>query len=407
MFKKHLAIPVLLCLFLSIAFGTATASRPRAMQNVTIGTGTAASCQTQAAANALSDAVAAGGVVDFNCGPNLVTIVVNTNATDQAVTVNGAGKIALSGDNLRQIFYVFGTGNLTLNDLTLENGDFGSGGAIYLNPQARATINRSFLISNHAATQGGAIFNQGTLLINASTLGSNRTDGSGGAIYNDGGSVTIHGTYFINNQAVNGGAIHQGSGSLIVDTSAFRSHTVAGQGAGLWIAGGSVQIENTTFSNNQADRGGGIYKSNGTATLTNVTFNENRADLGAAFYNFGGAATIRNTIFTGSLDEAGTSPSLNCDGPTMTSAGRNIVSDNSCVPNPGSAGDKFSTNPLLGVWEVPGHVYRPQSTSSPAVDYGLNCPAIDQLGKPRPIGAACDVGSVEFGWWVYLPVIVR
>jgi predicted outer membrane repeat protein len=406
MFKKHLlSLFVLVALFLAV-FGNTQASPLGAAQSTTIGSGTAASCQSQDAANALSNAVAAGGVIDFNCGPDPVTIVVNTNATDQTVIVNGAGKIILSGDHLRQIFYVYGSGKLTLNDLTLEYGEFGSGGALYLDTQTQATINNSYFISNHASTNGGAIYNRGQLTINQSTLGSNSTSGNGGAIYNEGGTVTIHTTYFINNQAVNGGAINQVSGNLNVDTSAFRSHTVTGQGASVRIVNGDAKFENSTFSNNQADRGGGIYKSSGTATLTNVTFNENRADLGAAFYNFGGAATIANTIFTGSKDEAGTSPSLNCDGPTMTSAGRNIVSDNSCVSNPGVSGDLFSTNPLLGTWEVPGHVYRPQS-GSPAINYGLNCPAVDQLGRSRPIGAACDVGSVEFGLWVYLPLIIR
>ena len=174
----------------------------------------------------------------------------------------------------------------------------------------------------------------------------------------------------------------------------------------MLIQGGTTNLENLTFSNNQANQGGGIYKSNGTLTMTNLTFNENRADLAAAVYNFGGSTTVGNTIFTGSLDEAGVGPSLNCDGPSMTSAGRNIMSDNSCVPNPGVSGDLFATPVLLGVWQVPEHVYYPDSTS-PAIDYGLVCPATDQLGNPRPFGPACDVGAVERYWLAYLPLITR
>ena len=44
---------------------------------------------------------------------------------------------------------------------------------------------------------------------------------------------------------------------------------------------------------------------------------------------------------------------------------------------------------------------------NPAIDYGLGCPDVDQRGMPRPIGAACDVGSVEYGWLVFLPAILR
>jgi hypothetical protein len=42
-----------------------------------------------------------------------------------------------------------------------------------------------------------------------------------------------------------------------------------------------------------------------------------------------------------------------------------------------------------------------------AIDYGLGCPDIDQHGVPQPIGPACDVDSVEYGWLVFLPAVVR
>jgi len=76
---------------------------------------------------------------------------------------------------------------------------------------------------------------------------------------------------------------------------------------------------------------------------------------------------VRNNIFTGSPDETGTIPGLNCDDPSMNSAGHNLIGDNSCLPQPGSSGDLFSTDPLLGAWEFPEHVYTPQP-DSPALD---------------------------------------
>jgi hypothetical protein len=91
----------------------------------------------------------------------------------------------------------------------------------------------------------------------------------------------------------------------------------------------------------------------------------------------------------------------------MTSAGRNIIGDNSCLPNPGSSGDKFSTDPLLGVWLAPrirGYV---PAANSPAVNYGAGCPAVDQRGMPRPIGNACDVGAIERGFQIFLPLLRR
>lgn len=71
-----------------------------------IGNGTAASCTSNAASNAFTNAVQAGGTVTFNCGPNPVTMVVNTSVVDKKVTVSGGGLITLDGENLRQIFLV-------------------------------------------------------------------------------------------------------------------------------------------------------------------------------------------------------------------------------------------------------------------------------------------------------------
>lgn len=374
-----------------------------AYAGVVIGAGTPGSCMTETAANALSSGVAAGGEISFNCGPNPVTIVVNTNATDQTVVVNGGGLVTLSGNRERQIFFVFGSGNLTLNDLILIDGDASQGGGVYVDSLASATINRSFLTSNIASSGGGGVYNRGTLTINSSSLGSNQTTGAGGAIYNNGGTVTINDSYLISNQAQNGGGVFTANGQLTIQRTGIRSSIVGANGGGLYIAG-PTEITNSTFSNNKANGGGGLYSTANT-TVLNATFNENRADLGGAIFRSSGAFSVKNTILAGSLDTNGSGPSLNCDGTTLTTQGRNIVGDNSCVPNPSSVGDLLSTDPKLGVWfGAPQRGYI-LNADSPAIDYALGCPAVDQRGSPRPIGAGCDVGAIERGAVVYLPLV--
>lgn len=417
--------------------------------NATIGDGTPGSCTTEAAANAFDSAVAAGGVINFNCGPNPVTIIVNTNVTDKTVVVNGGGLVTLSGDQKRQIFYVLGGGNLTLNDLNLIDGDAFQGGGIYVDSAAQATINRSFLTSNRASGAGGGVYNKGTLVIdsssldrnratgaggtiyndggtvtindsylissqaqngggvynkgalviNSSLLGSNQATVNGGAIYNDGGAVTINDSYLISSQAQNGGGVYTVNGQLTIQRTGIRSSLVGVNGGGLYIAGPTA-ITNSTFSNNTANSGGGLYSTANT-TVLNATFNENRANLGGAIFRIGGTFTIKNTIV------AGDGSSLNCDGPTLESQGRNIVSDNSCVSNPSSVGDLLSTDPKLGVWfGAPLRGYIPNA-DSPALDYAQGCPSVDQRGSPRPIGAGCDVGAIERDLYLYLPLVRR
>jgi hypothetical protein len=386
------------------AIGARMAQAEPDSPTATIGSGTAASCQSNAAVNAFKDAVAAGGVIDFNCGPNTVTIHVNTNIAHLPVTVNGDNRIILSGEDLRQIFYVMGTGHLTLNDIILSDGEASQGGAIYVEQNAAVTLNRTFINGSRATSSGGAVYNRGTVTINDSTLGSNIANVTGGGIFNNGGTVTVRRSYLISNQAASGGAVYTVNGQLTLDRSAVRSSVISNQGGGIFAAG-PMTITNSTFSNNRALQGGALFLI-ANATILNSTFNENRANTaGAIWREASSSTTIKNSIVAGSLDTNGNFPSLNCDGPPLTSLGRNVVSDGTCIPD--APGDLRNTNPLLGIWlGSPIRAYIPQP-GSPAIDYGVGCPAIDQRGFPRPLGAACDSGSIEVGGVVYIPMVRR
>lgn len=395
--QQRIVIAFLFTLLLTLAPTTAYA-------DAVIGTGTPTSCQTAQAATDLSNAVAAGGVISFNCGPDPVMIISNTNATDKTVVVNGGGLVTLNGENLRQLFFVFGTGNLTLNNISLFDGDASQGGAIYVDTQAQVTINGGFITSSNA-NDGGGIYNKGVLTISYATLGSNIASNNGGGIYNNGGTVNITDSYLVSNQAQNGGGIYTSGGQLTLLRSAVRGSVIGNFGGGIYAAGPTT-ITNATFSDNRAARGGGLYTAANT-TVINATFNENRADLGGAIYHQAATTSVKNTILTGSLNTAGNSASLNCDGPTLTTQGRNIVGDNSCVPNPSSVGDLLATDAKLGVWSgspLRGHI---PAADSPALDYAQGCPDTDQRGYPRPLGAGCDVGAIERGTLLYLPLTRR
>lgn len=404
-------IVIAVLLLLTAAGATQVQAQTPDSVDAVIGSGTAASCTTQAAANAFTTAVQAGGSVTFNCGPNFVEIIVNTSVVDKTVTINGAGRIGLNGEDLRQIFFVTSSGNLTLNNISLLDGASSTGGALFIAAGGKVTINGSFLTSNRSETNtnGGAIYTQGELNINYTSLGSNQAmgTGNGGAIYATSSStVIIRNSYLVSNQAQNGGAIYKeaGSGALTVDRSAFRSNIARVNGGGIHLGGNVGQILNSTFSDNRADTGGGIYK-NSAIPIGFATFNENRADTGAAIYNAGGQATLSNSIFAGSRSTDSSSVSLNCDGVQMISGGRNIMSDGTCVNNPGSSGDLFFTDPKLGVYQLaPVHSYIP-AADSPAIDRGQNCPQVDQRNFPRPLGTGCDVGAIERGSLTYLPLI--
>jgi hypothetical protein len=285
MLSKIIFVFGMLLLVLQGTVATTHADAPLAPL-VVIGNGTAASCQSEDAANALSNAVAAGGTITFDCGPQPVVMPVNTNVTEETVVIDGGNLITLSGEDLRQIFLVTSSGNLTLHNISLvDGGNFGGAAVDVSSAQASASIYNSFLTSNDAGGEnGGAIFNVGTLVIDHSSLGANNTTGRGGAIFNNGGNVTITHSTLINNEAMEGGAIYHSEGTIQITNSAIRSNratdaSAATQnlGGGVHIDVGAVTVVNSTFYDNRATGGGGIYTRGNELSLTNVTFNRNRA----------------------------------------------------------------------------------------------------------------------------------
>jgi predicted outer membrane repeat protein len=376
-----------------------------------IGAGTAASCTNESAANAFSNAVAAGGAINFNCGPNPVTIIVNTNVTDKTVVVDGGGLITLSGENLRQIFLVMGSGDLTLRNLTLRDGNGFSGAAISISSaQAKASLTDCFLTGNDSGnTDGGAIYNGGVLTVTHSILSNNHSNKAGGAIYSKNGTVAIHTTTFTGNQAFTGGAVNSRESALRIEQSLFSQNIANNLGGGLYNDLSTTYITNTTFYENRALGGGGIYARGNYIKLTNATLFRNYADTGGAIWRFSGGAESRNSIFVRSRSTADAYDSLNCDGPTMTTLGRNIVGDGTCFPNP-SGVDKMLTNarmePALADNGGPTLTLMPFS-NSPALGYAQFCPPVDQRGAPRPIGTGCDSGAVEYGTLFYIPWLAR
>src|ERR1700728_878295 len=119
-----------------------------------VGDGTPGSCTSQA----VVQAVAAGGVIAFSCGPRPVTIVMTATAkvrnTSAKVVLDGGGLVTLSGGGVRRILYMDtcdpaqtwttshcqdqATPALTVENITFADGnstgqvyDGGGGGAIF------------------------------------------------------------------------------------------------------------------------------------------------------------------------------------------------------------------------------------------------------------------------------------
>ncbi len=300
-----------------------------------------------------------GGMLTFNCGTVTITLGSQLPEIKTNTTIDGGGKITLSGLSAVRLFNVsivgslrlnnivlergyngggdggaiYSTGNLTLTDTTIQNSYAARGGAIYTTRQlditnstlahniaqnggaiyvdalnAELTINDSKFDDNSAASTGsaGAIYILGALSITDSEFVNNNA-GSGGAILAAGLAATttasIMSSTFHDNKATgafpigNGGAVLVDNLATTISDSILRDNVGQSGGAIYVLPQGSLSVMNSTVKDNQSTNGGGIYNRGG-AVLSNVTVSGNSAFHGGGINNFG-TLTLSNVTLSG------------------------------------------------------------------------------------------------------------
>ena len=111
------------------------------------------------------------------------------------IVVEGAGYAIDGGDSIR-IFNVGASGDLTVNQATLQTGYASDNGGGISN-SGTLTVTNSTISGNTAYNNGGGIYNNstGTLMLTNNTFSGNNAYNAGG-LFNDGGTVYIAGNIF-------------------------------------------------------------------------------------------------------------------------------------------------------------------------------------------------------------------
>ncbi|MGC3859061.1 hypothetical protein ACPSM1_02600 [Micromonospora chersina] len=259
----------------------------------TVGTGTPASCTSEAVVRA----VAAGGIITFDCGPAPVTIRMKAtakvvNSHGPRIVLDGGGKVTLSGDGRRRILYQntcdqaqgWTTSHcqnqdhpqLTVQNLTFADGNStgdrtegGGGGAIFVRGGRLKVVNTRFVDNRCDRTGqdlGGAALrvlsqyeNKPVYVVNSSFTGG--VCANGAATSSIGVSWTVLNSVFRDNRAVGSGA------------NPARSGTPGGGSGGAIYCDGNeftFRVAGTIIENNTANEGGGaifFVSNNRTGTL--------------------------------------------------------------------------------------------------------------------------------------------
>lgn len=200
--------------------------------DVVIGNGTAASC-TSAAVVA---AVAQGGVITFDCGPDPVTITMQATAkvvnTSPRVVLDGGGLVTLSGAGRRRILYMN----------TCDPAQ------VWTTPHCQDQDHPRLIVQRLTFTGGDS-------------TGETMDGGGGGAVFARGGTVTVIDSHFADNRCdptgpdVGGAALRvlsqfQGR-PVVVAGSTFRDNTCS-NGAALSSIGVSWRVYRSELTGNRA-----------------------------------------------------------------------------------------------------------------------------------------------------------
>jgi len=298
----------------------------------------------------LDDNINPNSTANLNCYP-VVTVTSNADSGNgslrQAVDDACDGGMIVFDSSLADDTISLSSEIAINQTMTITNGNApyliisGSGADRVFNIQASAVVTISSVnISDGSVTNGGGIYNAGTLTLNNVTLSDNVVSTNGGGIYN-------LGTLILNNSTISG------------------NKATSGTGGGIYNAG-TLYLNSSTLSHNIANSIGGLKNT--------------------------GSLHYKNTIIANSTNG-------DCDNSgTISTNTNNLVEDSTC--SAGASGDPNLASLQKNGGSTFSHALLPGSS---VIDVGDNATCsnspinnLDQRGFTRAKGSACDIGATEY-----------
>jgi len=322
-----------------------------------------------------------------------LNLVIPSGYAPGPTTIIGAGADAtiIDANGIDRVLYVDSGRTVVLSRLTLRNGI--------------------------TATEGGGIYNDGTLTVDLCRIESNSANGGGGIGDGTSGSLLLKRSTLHGNHAAFGGGLDQIKGSVDIVQSTISGNSASYDGGGI-SATYPLSITSSTIVFNNADRnGGGISFSQGTANVYNTTiaFNQAAGDnttggSGGGIYNANfGVFNIRNTVVAG--NNLSNAPIYDdCTGEIGIYGNNRYGEISGCTAAAGSTGNWSAVASLdeLGQLQnfggptqtlalvAPSTMIDGAAASGCVDKNGIPLPT-DQRGFPRIAGVRCDIGAFEYG----------
>lgn len=365
-------------------------------------------CTLSKAIEAANNNSTAGGVCTQGSGADTVVLTAGSTHTLTAVdnttygptglpvitspiTIVGNGStVARSGVTPFRLLAVGTSGDLTVEQLTLQNGlaagagGGSTGGGMY--NKGTVLFSECTLTGNSASTYGGGVSNYGTLTLNQSTLTGNSAQARGGGVFNGStDTLILRESTLSGNSTVNGGGASN-YGTLTLSRSTLSGNVATTSGGGVFNGStGTLSLRESTLSGNSAQaKGGGVYTKGVTVTAEYNILSGNLAALGPEFYLKAGTYDFNDDNLFGEDNDAGLVGAL--AGPTDVVPKKGVLHSEILAATLAFNGGPTQTLNLLEDSPAPDLIPPPF------------CPPTDQRGFLRPSEGKpnCDAGAVEF-----------
>lgn len=418
------------------------------------GSGTTGSLR-YAAANALS-----GDTIDLtHTGCSTISLTTGSGGAvgfgQSDITLKGPGKTALTiqSSNDRVLSH-FGTGTLTVNDLTVANGYLhpslgttASGGCIFSYGKVSLShvgVRTCQASSVQAPVRGGGIYAKTGVFAKYSDITGNTATNTGANANGGGGGIFTYGYALLANSTLNGNLAQTGAGGGlrafgdVVTIASTVSGNIAKWGGGIYARDNlnspsdTFTLLNSTVSGNQAlNVVGGAWTNAGTIHVYNSTVAFNTAgsatrygsrhygagfnvdDQGAFYNNINDykfkKAMLHSSVF--SNNTSGTAPPAADDFGIVRFSNLNLVRISGQNNIVFGVADPFlalptatvtqGACPLLGPLRDNGGATKTHAlmSHSPAIDQGNilanGISPYDQRGQARVSGTKADMGAYE------------
>jgi hypothetical protein len=191
------------------------------------------------------------------------------------------------------------SGGLTLDGIVANAN--AKGRVVYVSPGAMLSLSEDGIVTGGVALVGAGIYNEGELYIEGGSVNGNKkvnaplSTGKGGGIYNgaSGSAVIISGDIYDNYNSQGGGVYNAGTltlyaGSIKLNVAEGNpSNNVYGYGGGICNTGTATISEGAISGNKATESGGGIYNEQSLHINAGIVENNISTDNGGGIYTSG------------------------------------------------------------------------------------------------------------------------